>query len=211
MHFVWLVSLAALGAVTRALTTGEERSEPATFFSSRSSCIPKTATTTGTSTGHFSGNVHQGNTLLHPWPSFRTHKSNSVLYNASVAVCDPNSDTFERSIDFPPLTLDPVYHASGIEVDIVTRKLSVLVNSGIAFDSEGANVTGDNFLFKVDLASPGREVLWCANLTAATEGEVGAGARTPRTTPLAVRLSCARTQPPCSGSAPTATAWTPGT
>ncbi|KAJ3488488.1 hypothetical protein NLG97_g6194 [Lecanicillium saksenae] len=96
----------------------------------------------------------------------------SVLYNASVAVYNPSSNSFEDNINFPQ-TMEPVFHASGIDVDAANRKLSVLVNAGVAFDTEGANVTGDNFLYKVDLSSPERQVLWGTNLSAVTNGAYG--------------------------------------
>lgn len=97
----------------------------------------------------------------------------SVLYNASVAVYNPSSNTFEKGINFPPLTMDPIFHASGIDVDHTAKRLSVIVEAGVAFDTEGANVTGDNFLYKVDLNDAKREVLWRANLTAVTDGAYG--------------------------------------
>lgn len=70
--------------------------------------------------------------------------------------------------------MDPVFHASGIDVDAAAGQLSVMVNAGVAFDTDGANVTGDNFLYKLNLRgdSP-HSVLWRANLTAATDGAVG--------------------------------------
>lgn len=69
--------------------------------------------------------------------------------------------------------MNPVFHASGIDVDAKKKRLSVLINAGVAFDTNGANVTGDNLLYKVDLSDPEHRVLWRTNLTAVTHGAYG--------------------------------------
>ncbi|KAG8412652.1 hypothetical protein J3459_015866 [Metarhizium acridum] len=68
--------------------------------------------------------------------------------------------TFDR-------TLQPEFHASGVEVDPKQNQLSVAINAGIAFDTQGENVTGDNFLYKVALSGK-PETLWKINLNDVT-------------------------------------------
>ncbi|KAF5127405.1 Core trichothecene cluster (CTC) protein 14 [Metarhizium anisopliae] len=91
----------------------------------------------------------------------------SVLYNSTVAVYDPSTNKVTKTIAFDKLSYDPVLHASGVQVDPLGR-LSVIVNAGAAFDTRGADISGDNFLVKYDLQR-GQE-LWRANLTAVTGG-----------------------------------------
>ncbi|KID84827.1 TRI14-like protein [Metarhizium guizhouense ARSEF 977] len=105
------------------------------------------------------------------------HKANgktymSILYNAAVAVYDAAQNRVVDTIKFDRTDVVE-FHASGVEVDQKTNQLSVTINSGIAFDTAGANVTGDNFLYKVDLSGDKPKTLWNANLTAVTNGAYG--------------------------------------
>ncbi|EFY85520.1 hypothetical protein J3459_015748 [Metarhizium acridum] len=92
----------------------------------------------------------------------------SVLYNASVAVYNADQNRIEDIITFDR-TLQPEFHASGVEVDPKQNQLSVAINAGIAFDTQGENVTGDNFLYKVALSGK-PETLWKINLNDVTKG-----------------------------------------
>lgn len=92
------------------------------------------------------------------------------MYNSTVAAWNPQTNTVERTITVPGLTEDPSLHLSGVKVDPMGR-LSLVVDAGSAFDTSGADISGDNFLVKYDLATD--KVLWQANLTALTGGAYG--------------------------------------
>ncbi|KAK3357810.1 hypothetical protein B0T25DRAFT_451192 [Lasiosphaeria hispida] len=92
----------------------------------------------------------------------------SALFNGSVAVYDPYRDTFPSILTFPGITHAPGQHSSGIDHDPHTNLLSIVIDSENPFLTEGADVAGDNWLIKYDVARS-RE-LWRANLTAVTRG-----------------------------------------
>jgi hypothetical protein len=94
----------------------------------------------------------------------------SVLYNSTVAVWNPWANRVEKTISIPGLSGDSNLHLSGVKIDPLDR-LSMTVNAGVAFDTSGANISGDNFLVKYDLASD--KILWQANLGAVTNGVYG--------------------------------------
>ncbi|KAF4996348.1 hypothetical protein FDECE_12492 [Fusarium decemcellulare] len=91
----------------------------------------------------------------------------SSVYNATIAVWDPYVNAVIDSIKFKGLSGNPLLHASGVKVDPLGR-LSVVIDAGAAFDTEGKDISGDNFLVKYDLKS--RRELWRRNLTAVTNG-----------------------------------------
>ncbi|EXU96701.1 hypothetical protein X797_010245 [Metarhizium robertsii] len=97
--------------------------------------------------------------------------SYSALYNSSVATYSPSKNTIENIIKFEPLTNDTFYHASGVKVDPFTDRLSVIINPGAAWTNQGADISGDTWLIKVDLKT-GLEV-WRSNLTKALDGKYG--------------------------------------
>ncbi|KAK2601777.1 hypothetical protein QQS21_004661 [Conoideocrella luteorostrata] len=100
----------------------------------------------------------------------------SVLYNSEVAVYDPAQGEVVDTIKFENLSFEnpkksrPDLHASGVQVDHLQR-LSVSVNAGAAFDTQGTNTTGDNFLVKYGLKE--KRELWRMNLTPVAEGFAG--------------------------------------
>lgn len=83
---------------------------------------------------------------------------------------DPSKKRVVDTISFPGLTGNPVLHSSGVQIDPLDR-LSVTVNAGAAFDTQGKDISGDNFLVKYDLKK--KRVLWQRNLTAVTNGVYG--------------------------------------
>ncbi|KHN97406.1 TRI14-like protein [Metarhizium album ARSEF 1941] len=91
----------------------------------------------------------------------------SVLYNSTIAVYEPIRNKIVDIIEFPPLSGQAVFHASGVQVDPLGY-LSVIVNAGAAFDTRGEDISGDNFLIKYDLQ--GKKEVWRQNLTAVTKG-----------------------------------------
>ncbi|RMZ37431.1 hypothetical protein AFCA_004430 [Aspergillus flavus] len=94
----------------------------------------------------------------------------SALYNSTVAVYDPYKKKMVNTIQLPGLSGDPTLHMSGVVVD-PQGLLSVIVDAGAAFDTQGQDISGDNFLVKVD---PSRgQVLWRKNLTEVTNGVYG--------------------------------------
>ncbi|WYZ43733.1 hypothetical protein EsH8_VII_000169 [Colletotrichum jinshuiense] len=91
----------------------------------------------------------------------------SVLYNSTVAVWDPYTNSVIETIAVPGLSFNSALHSSGVRRDPLDR-LSIIIDAGAAFDTGGQNISGDNFLVKYDLTS--RQVLWQRNLTALTDG-----------------------------------------
>ncbi|KAK8054262.1 trichothecene biosynthesis [Apiospora saccharicola] len=94
----------------------------------------------------------------------------SAVYNSTVAAWNPQTNKVEKTLTVPGLSDDPSLHLSGVKVD-PQGCLSLVVDAGSAFDTSGADISGDNFLVKYDLASD--KVLWQANLTALTDGAYG--------------------------------------
>lgn len=83
---------------------------------------------------------------------------------------DPYKKRIVDTIHLPGLSGDPVLHMSGVVVD-PQGLLSVIVDAGAAFDTQGQDISGDNFLVKVD---PNHgQVLWRKNLTEVTNGVYG--------------------------------------
>lgn len=93
-----------------------------------------------------------------------------MLYNSSVAVWDPTNNVIESIIEFPE-TNKAEYHASGIEVEAKTGLLSAIINPGAAFDTSGADISGDSFLYKIDMKT--KKWLWRKNVSKPTEGRYG--------------------------------------
>ncbi|KAF4507445.1 hypothetical protein G6O67_006076 [Ophiocordyceps sinensis] len=75
-----------------------------------------------------------------------------VLYDASVAVYDlAQKRVLDDIISIPNITNNPLLHASGIQYDDRNDRLSVMLNSGAAFDTQGTNTAGDNNVMSYDL------------------------------------------------------------
>ncbi|WDK22847.1 hypothetical protein CGRA01v4_14138 [Colletotrichum graminicola] len=94
----------------------------------------------------------------------------SVLYNSTVAVWDPSINSIVETITLQGLSFNPLLHASGVRRDPLDR-LSIIINAGDAFITNGQNIEGDNFLVKYDLNT--RQELWRSNLTAIIGGLYG--------------------------------------
>ncbi|KJZ74816.1 hypothetical protein HIM_05725 [Hirsutella minnesotensis 3608] len=73
----------------------------------------------------------------------------SVLYNATVAVYDVRKKAVVDTIKVRNIT-GPAIHASGIQYDQKHDKLAILLNAGAAFDTQGADISGDNNLVLYD-------------------------------------------------------------
>ncbi|KAK9444594.1 TRI14-like protein [Metarhizium brunneum] len=94
----------------------------------------------------------------------------SVLYNSSVAVWDPRKNVIEDVIKLKE-TMNKDYHASGIEVEAKTGLLSAIIAPGAAFKTRGVNISGDNFLYKIDMKT--KKVKWRSNVSTPTKGKYG--------------------------------------
>ncbi len=132
-----------------------------------------------------------------------------ILFNASFGIYHPYQDRLEV-IEFPGITRNPDFHIGGVGWDKYTGLASVIVGQGNAFNTNGANITGDNFIKKFDPSS--RTFVWTQNLTSLTQGKWG-GFNDITTDPAGVtRTSAARSPRPSSRSTPrgkTLTAWVP--
>lgn len=93
------------------------------------------------------------------------------LWNASLGIYDPYAKTFE-SIEFPNITHNPEFHIGGVQYDHRTNLLSIVVDAGAAFNTNGQDISGTNLILLWDPAT--RETLYQLNLTEVTKGEYGA-------------------------------------
>ncbi|KAF9874899.1 hypothetical protein CkaCkLH20_07593 [Colletotrichum karsti] len=126
-----------------------------------------------TTCGQVSGNKTVNSFQLYPenadFDTKRCVAYFSVLYNTTVASWNPVTSEIQ-TIEIPGLSFDSELHTSGVRVDPLDR-LSIIVDAGSAFDTEGKNITGDNILVKYDLTE--KKVLWQRNLTEVTGGVYG--------------------------------------
>ncbi|KAG9506592.1 hypothetical protein J7337_000125 [Fusarium musae] len=95
----------------------------------------------------------------------------SSIYNASIAVWDPYSSSLERIISIPGITHSLDKRLSGTIIDPTNNVLSAVVEAASFFTSAGNDVSGDNFVVKVDLNTFETKKI---NLTAVTKGQYGA-------------------------------------
>ncbi|KAH7395432.1 TRI14-like protein [Cadophora sp. MPI-SDFR-AT-0126] len=93
-----------------------------------------------------------------------------ALYNASVYIYDLATST-SQTITFPNITLDPKLHISGVRISPVTSLLSVIIDAGAAFDTQGSDISGSNFLIQYDLSTSTETSR--LNLTETTQGLYG--------------------------------------
>ncbi|PVH72990.1 hypothetical protein DL98DRAFT_520198 [Cadophora sp. DSE1049] len=93
-----------------------------------------------------------------------------ALFNASVYIYDIATST-SSSLIFPNITLNPKLHISGVRISPVTSLLSVIIDAGAAFDTAGADISGDNFLIQYDLGTSTE--ISRLNLTETTKGVYG--------------------------------------
>ncbi|KAB8220168.1 hypothetical protein BDV33DRAFT_231121 [Aspergillus novoparasiticus] len=115
-----------------------------------------------------------GNITVNAYQLYPEHadfnENDCLVYLSTVAVYDPYKKKIVNTIQLPGLSGDPTLHMSGVVVD-PQGLLSVIVDAGAAFDTQGQDISGDNFLVKVD---PGHgQVLWRKNLTEVTDGVYG--------------------------------------
>ncbi|RDA95553.1 hypothetical protein CP533_1227 [Ophiocordyceps camponoti-saundersi (nom. inval.)] len=95
----------------------------------------------------------------------------SDLWNASIAIWDPVKNKIVGRLTDNRFTGRPDLHASGVKAFVPFDQLSVLYNSGNAFDTRGKNITGQNNLLRYNLQTG--EVLWAIDLSLATNNRYG--------------------------------------
>ncbi|KAK3312301.1 hypothetical protein B0H66DRAFT_538595 [Apodospora peruviana] len=93
-----------------------------------------------------------------------------ILFNASFGIYDPYKDKLE-AISFPGVTLNPDFHVGAVAWDKYTGLASVVLGQGNAFNTAGANISGDNYFRRFDPVS--HKFLWSVNITALTQGKYG--------------------------------------
>ncbi|KAH7351266.1 hypothetical protein BKA65DRAFT_476592 [Rhexocercosporidium sp. MPI-PUGE-AT-0058] len=100
----------------------------------------------------------------------------SSIYNATVVVYDPYKSQIQRIISFPGLSHDGLSvsdkRLSGLVLDPTNNILSGVIEAQEFFLTGGKDVSGDNFVVKVDLNT--YAILDPVNLTATTMGQYGA-------------------------------------
>jgi hypothetical protein len=92
------------------------------------------------------------------------------LFNASFGIYHPYQDKLEV-ITFPGITNNGVQHVGGVGWDKYTGLVSVLINAGAAFNTAGADVSGDNIIKKYNPFT--KQFVWSINLTDITQGAWG--------------------------------------
>ncbi|KAF5241191.1 hypothetical protein FANTH_9187 [Fusarium anthophilum] len=99
----------------------------------------------------------------------------SSIYNASIAVWDPYSSSLQRIISIPGIShsgLEPSSsRLSGTVIDSTNNVLAAVVEADPFFLTAGNDISGDNFVVKVDLNTFASTKI---NLTATTKGQYGA-------------------------------------
>ncbi|KAK0732115.1 hypothetical protein B0H67DRAFT_479299 [Lasiosphaeris hirsuta] len=93
-----------------------------------------------------------------------------ILFNASFGIYDAYQDKLDV-ISFPGSSLVKEFHVGGVAWDKHSGLASVIVGQGNAFETSGANISGDNFIKKYDPRT--RKFLWSLNVTALTKGVYG--------------------------------------
>ncbi|KAK0620746.1 hypothetical protein B0T14DRAFT_236862 [Immersiella caudata] len=93
-----------------------------------------------------------------------------ILFNASFGVYDPYNDKLEV-ISFPGNTLVKEFHVGGVAWDKYSGLATVIIGQGNAFETVGANISGDNIIKKYDPRS--KTFLWSLNITEVAKGEYG--------------------------------------
>lgn len=95
----------------------------------------------------------------------------SNLFNRTVSVYDAIQNRVTEVITIDGITDNPKLHVSGVQVDTRHDKLSIMANAGAAFDTSGADISGDNFLIQYDLRT--KTIEWKVNLTPISGGTYG--------------------------------------
>ncbi|KAF4494147.1 immune-responsive 1 [Fusarium agapanthi] len=99
----------------------------------------------------------------------------SSIYNASIAVWDPYSSSIQRVVSIPGIShsgLEPSSsRLSGAVIDPTNNVLAAVVEADSFFLTAGNDVSGDNFVVKLDLNTFATTKI---NLTATTKGQYGA-------------------------------------
>ncbi|KAJ2969474.1 hypothetical protein NQ176_g8644 [Zarea fungicola] len=95
----------------------------------------------------------------------------SNLFNRTISVYDAIQNHVTEVITLKGITNNPKIHVSGVQVDTRHDKLSIMANAGAAFDTSGADISGDNFLVQYDLRT--KKIAWKRNLTSLSGGLYG--------------------------------------
>lgn len=96
---------------------------------------------------------------------------NSSLYNATVVIYDLYAAKVVDILEFPGIANNPAFHLAGIEVDERTGLVSIMPNTAAAFDTNGADVSGTNYLIQWDPST--KQTVYQVNLTEITQGLYG--------------------------------------
>ncbi|KAF5706988.1 immune-responsive 1 [Fusarium mundagurra] len=98
-----------------------------------------------------------------------------AIYNASIVVWDPYSSSVQRVISIPGISHSGLEASdkriAGTMIDPTNNVLNAIVHADEFFLSGGNDVSGDNFVVKVDLNTYAINKI---NLTATTKGQYGA-------------------------------------
>ena len=101
---------------------------------------------------------------------FLTANLRSILFNASFGVYDPYKETLEVH-SFPGSTLVKDFHVGAVAWDKYSGLAAVVIGQGNAFETSGANISGDNFIARYDPRD--KKFLWTLNITTVAQGRYG--------------------------------------
>ncbi|KAK0630859.1 hypothetical protein B0T17DRAFT_572834 [Bombardia bombarda] len=94
------------------------------------------------------------------------------VWNATVAIYDPYTDTMLDVLSFPGTSYTGTIHIGGVARDPHTGLITILTDSARPWETAGADVSGDHLLMKYSPYS--KKILWTLNITAVTRGRYGA-------------------------------------
>lgn len=83
-------------------------------------------------------------------------------------VYDEREKRITEEITIPGVTGNPEFHVSGVQVDTVWDRLSIIASAEGAFNTNGEDLSGDNILFQYNLKD--KKFDWHYNLTVVAKG-----------------------------------------
>ncbi|KAF2005806.1 hypothetical protein P154DRAFT_615759 [Amniculicola lignicola CBS 123094] len=93
------------------------------------------------------------------------------LWNSSLGVYDPYRNKI-KVVEFEGITHNPDLHLGGVQYNHNTNLLSIVVDAGAAFNTNGQDISGTNYIILWDPRS--EKILYQHNLTTLTQGKYGA-------------------------------------
>ncbi|KAK4183066.1 hypothetical protein QBC35DRAFT_518459 [Podospora australis] len=120
--------------------------------------------------GTFSINAYQ----LYPenmdWDAKLCQVYIGILFNASFGIYDLYKDKLDV-VEFPGITRVKEFHVGAVAWDKHSGHATTITGQGNAFETFGANISGDNFIKRYNPYT--RKFIWSLNITAVSKGLYG--------------------------------------